>query len=653
MKKFLLTGTLLAALYGNSSAQSLFTFGDNPVSGEEFLRVYRKNNASKADYSEAALRDYIDLYSLFRMKVKEAELQHMDTSAAVAAEITNYRKQLAKGYLTDELMVNRLVQEAYDRTKEELHVAHILFASGPGVDTAVLRKRMDSVYAQISSGKADFAAVAKAMSDDRGSKANGGDIGYFTGLQTVYAFETVAYNTPAGKISAPFKTSFGYHMLKVLDRRPARGTMKLAQILIATPKSAGDSGLLAAQKKAEVIFKEIKKGTPFVDLVERYSDDKYSKDKGGELPIYGAGNTVAALDEAIFALKKPGDVTPALKTEYGLHIIKLLERYPPKPFDSVKKELKTKVENDSRAQQAREAYFAKVREANGFKTNPANLELIKSQLGSIADTGKDAGVFSRANFPKGGKNVLFTLAGNSYTQDDFISYAVGITRGKIAPGDLKASVFQELYHMYETQVVTDFQERKLVETNPDFKSLMQEYRDGIMLFELMDRNVWGKAAKDTVGLKMFHETQKDKYVWQPGFKGIVYTFRDEAAMKEGLKLLAKKNMSNEELTKTMNTANTPDAVSIQAGRFEFTKYPDIPASKLVAGKISEPIKKGDNYLVAKADEVFPQSVVKSFNEARGYVVSAYQDKLEKDWNAQLRAKYPVKINETELKKIVK
>jgi peptidyl-prolyl cis-trans isomerase SurA len=653
MKKILLTGTLLSALFGSTYAQTLFTFGDNPVTSEEFLRVYRKNNASKADYSEAALREYIDLYSLFRMKVKEAELQHMDTSASVSAEITNYRKQLARGYLTDELMVNRLIQEAYERTKEELHVAHILFAAGPGIDTAVLRKRMDSVYTQISSGKADFAAVAKAMSDDRGSKANGGDIGYFTGLQTVYAFETVAYNTPAGKVSAPFKTSFGYHLLKVLDRRQARGTAKLAQILISVPKSAGDSGMLAAQKKADMILKEIKKGTSFTDLVERYSDDKFSKDKGGELPIYGAGNTVPALDEAIFALKKPGDVTPPLKTEFGIHIIKLIERYPPKPFDSVKKELKAKVENDSRAQQARESYFAKVREANGFKTNPGNFEVIKSQLGSIADTGKDAGVFTRANFPKGGKNVLFTLAGNNYTQDDFITYAVGVTRGKIAPGDQKPVVFQELYNMYEVQVVTDFQEKKLVETNPDFKSLMQEYRDGIMLFELMDRNVWGKAAKDTVGLKMFHETQKDKYVWQPGFKGAVYTFRDEAAMKQGLKLLAKKDMGNEELTKTMNTAASPDAVSIQTGRFEFAKYPDIPAGKLVAGKISEPIEKNGAYLVVKSDEVYSQPVVKTFAEARGYVVSTYQDKLEKDWNAQLRSKYPVKVNDAELKKITK
>lgn len=653
MKKILLTGTLLAAFFGSSYAQTLFTFGDNPVTSEEFLRVYRKNNATKADYSETALRDYIDLYSLFRMKVKEAELQHMDTSGAVSAEITNYRKQLARGYLTDELMVNRLVQEAYDRSKEELHVAHILFASGPGVDTAMLHQRMDSVYKQISTGKADFAAVAKAMSDDRGSKANGGDIGYFTGLQTVYAFETVAYATPAGKVSAPFQTNFGYHLLKVLDRRPARGTAKLAQILIAIPKSSGDSGLVAAQKKADIILKEIKKGTSFTDLVERYSDDKFSRDKGGELPIYGAGNTVAALDEAIFALKKPGDVTAPLKTEYGLHIIKLLERYPTKPFDSVKKELKAKVENDSRAQQAREAYFAKVREANGFKTNPGNFEVIKSQLGSIADTGKDAGAFSRDNFPKGGKNVLFSLAGANYTQDDFITYAVGITRGKIAPGDQKAAVFKELLNMYETQVVTDFQERKLVETNPDFKSLMQEYRDGIMLFELMDRNVWGKAAKDSVGLKMFHETQKEKYVWQPGFKGAVYTFRDEASMKEGMKLLAKKDISNEELVKAMNTSTAPDAVSIQTGRFEFAKYPDVQAAKVVAGKLSEPMKKGDTYIVVKADEVHPQPVVKSFSEARGYVVSAYQDKLEKDWNTQLRSKYPVKINDAELKKLVK
>ncbi|MGC4056948.1 MAG: peptidylprolyl isomerase [Chitinophagaceae bacterium] len=559
MKKILLTGTLLAAFYGNSFAQTLFTFGDTPVSSEEFLRVYRKNNAAKADYSETALREYIDLYSLFRMKVKEAELQNLDTSLSVSSEITNYRKQLARNYLTDEVMVNRLIQEAYDRTKEEVHVAHILFVTSPGSDTTMIRKRMDSVYTAISTGKATFADVAKSMSDDRGSKANGGDIGFFTGLQTVYPFENVAYGTPVGKVSAPFRTPFGYHILKVIDRRPARGQAKIAQILIATPKSGGEAGEAAAKLKADTIVRELKKGVPFDQLVQKYSDDKFSKDKNGELPLYGAGNSIASMDEAIAALKKPGDFTQPLKTEYGYHIIKLIERYPVRPFDSVRKELKSKVENDGRAQQARDQYFVKVRESNGFKANNAALESMMAQLSSIADTGKDAGKFSGANFPTGGNNTLFTLAGKNYTQNDFITYAVGVTRGHISAGDQKQGVFRELYGMYENQVVTDFQEHKLVESNPEFKSLMQEYRDGIMLFELMDRNVWGKAAKDSVGLKTFYETQKDKYKWQPGFKGTVYTFKDEAALKEGQKLLQKKDITNEELSKTLNTANQHDA----------------------------------------------------------------------------------------------
>lgn len=654
MKKFLLAAIISGTSLGNTYAQTLFTYGNNPVTESEFMKVYKKNNAAqKIDYSEQALREYVDLYSLFRMKVKEANDMQIDTSVAVSGEIDNYRRQLAKSFLTDNEMIDRLVKEAYERSKYEVRVAHILLLTNPASDTTALRKQIDSLYEALSKGKADFAAAAKEFSGDGGSKNNGGDIGYISSLQTVYAFENAAFNTPVGKISAPFRTNFGYHIVKVIDKRPARGELKVAQVLIATPKSAGDAGIAAAKLKLDSVQNDLKKGVSFDKVVEKYSDDKFSKDKNGELPVFGVGRMVPAFDEAAFALKKPGDISKPIQTEYGFHVIKLIEKYPVKPFDSVRKELKSKVDNDSRAQQARDLYFQNVRVTNGFKENPAAWASFAAQIKNIADTGAKAGTFSTKTFSSGGSNTLFSLTGKNYTQDDFVAYAVATTRGNITVGSSKENVLRELYSMYQSKVVNDFQEHKLVDENPEFRSLLQEYKDGIMLFELMDRNVWGKASKDTLGLKAFYETKKNNYMWEPGFRGSVYTFKNEAAMKEGLKLLAKKDLKNEELVKALNTGQNLDAVTIQIGRYEFSKFNEVPQNKIVAGKTSEGIKKADGtYVVVKADEVHTQPVAKSFTEARGYIISAYQDKLEKDWNNELRSKYPVKVNEAEFKKLV-
>lgn len=651
MRKLFLSAILTSAFFTQSNAQTLFTYGNNAVSENEFLSVYKKNNATKSiDYSSKAVNEYIDLYSLFRMKVQEANAQHLDTAASVSAELDNYRKQLSKNYLTDDEVASRLVKEAYDRSKEEIHVAHILITCSPSDTTAAFHK-IDSLYKAITEKKADFGEIAKLYSDDKGTKNNGGDIGFMTSLQTIYPFENAVYNTQVGKVSAPFRTQFGYHILKVIEKRPARGEVKVAQILIATPKSLGAAGIIAARLRVDSVQNALKKGASFESLVKQYSQDKLTVDKNGEMPILTVGGSVPAFEQAAFGLKNVGDISKPVQTDYGFHIIKLLGKYPLKPFDSVRKHLKTKVDNDSRAQQARDLYFERVKQTNGFKNYPEAFESLVKQTNLIADTGKNAGAFNTDMF-KGGTNTMFAMGGHNYTQNDFLSFAVTTTRGRLMGS--KQSLFRDLYNMYQSKVVNDFQEHKLVEENPEFRSLMQEYKDGIMLFELMDRNVWGKASKDTVGLKTFYESKKDKYTWEPGFKGSVYTFKDETSLKEGLKLLAQKDITNEEVAKTLNTDKKGDAVAIQQGRYEFNKFTEVPSIKIIAGKVSDPVTTADKkYIVVKAADVYSQPVTKTFTEARGYVISAYQDYLEKQWNDQLRAKYPVKINDDVLKKIVK
>jgi peptidyl-prolyl cis-trans isomerase SurA len=585
------------------------------------------------------------------MKVAEAELKHLDTIPSIARELDTYRKQLARNYLTDDEINDKLLHEAYDRMKEDVHVEHILILCAPGADTAVAYRTIDSIYHVAISKKGNFEELADAFTQDKGTKGKGGDVGYITVFETVYPFECAVYGTPVGKISAPFRTQFGYHIVKVLDKRAARGQVQVAQILVATPKSKGEEGIAAGRKRIDSVKMLLNRGVSFDSLVKRYSDDRYTKNEGGVMKSFSVGQMVAPFENAAFALKKPGDVSEPIQTEYGFHIIKLIEKTPVKPYDSVQSVIKKKVENDSRAQMARDIYMNKIKEQNGFKEYPANLNaMIDRMKGMVPDTGKKAGIFKADDF-MGMNKPVFALSGKEYTQTDFAKYMESITRGHIT--GKKEQVVRDLYKMYLNSVVNDFEEHKLAETNPDFKNLMEEYKDGIMLFELMDKNVWSKASKDTTGLEAFYAQHKDKYMWEPGFKGGVYKFKDEATAKEGMKVLEKKKATDEDLMKAVNKNNN-DAVSVQHGHYEFSRFKDVPQAELQSGKVTQPVKTADGmYTVVKVDEVYSQPTQKSLDEARGYVVAEYQDYLEKQWNDQMRKKYPVKVNEQVFQSMVK
>ncbi len=631
-------------------AQALFTYGPNSVSKEEFLRVYKKNSINKKpDMSDTALKSYLDLYALFRMKVAEADKQKLDTVPNIDHELDTYRKQLAKNYLTDDQVANKMIREAYDRMKEDVHVEHILVSCTPGADTTAAYRKIDSLYHLVISKKADFETLAKQFSDDKGSKENGGDLGYFTALQTVYPVENAAYSTPVGKVSAPFKTQFGYHILKVLDKHPDRGQVKVAQIMIGVSKSKGEEGVTAGRKRADSVVAMLKKGVSFDTLVKKYSDDKFTVNDGGVMKPFGTGHMVMAFENAAFALKKPGDISEPIKTDYGWHVIKLIAKMPLPPYDTLYPTLKHKVENDSRAQTARDHFFAKIKEKNGFKEYPEAVMEVSAKLMAVPDTGKNAKTFKASDFKNMTKPV-FTLAGKNYLQNDFVQYAETLMHGKVN-GPKNAAV-RDAYNMYVNTVVNDFEEHKLVDENPEFKNLMEEYRDGIMLFELMDRNVWSKAAKDSTGLKAFYESHNSKYNWEPGFEGAVYKFKNKAAFDTGIMMLRGGKVTDEQMVKAINTQAVPDAVNIQRGRYEFSRFKDATQAELQKDNMKIITSASGVYTVIVARQIYSTPSKKSLDEARGYVVAEYQDYLEKQWNEKMRREYPVKVNETVFKSMV-
>jgi peptidyl-prolyl cis-trans isomerase SurA len=212
---------------------------------------------------------------------------------------------------------------------------------------------------------------------------------------------------------------------------------------------------------------------------------------------------------------------------------------------------------------------------------------------------------------------------------------------------------KDAYGLYVNNVVTDFQEHKLVEENPEFKNLMTEYRDGIMLFELMDRNVWSKASKDSAGLKTFFESKKGKYMWEPGFEGAVYKFKNKATYDTGMIMIQAGKYTEEEIAKAINTNDRPDGVSVQRGHYEFSKYKDATLSDMQANKIKTIPGENGAMTVVVAKQVYATPTAKTLDEARGYVVAEYQDYLEKQWNEKMRRDYPVKLNEQVFKSMVK
>ena len=650
MRKLVLTCLTSGICLMSGYAQTLFTYGPYSVSKDEFLRVYKKNSINKKpDMSDKELRSYLELYSLFKMKVAEAENEKLDTVQAIDNELDNYRKQLAKNYLTDEQVTNRLIHEAYDRMKQDVRIEHILISCPPGSDTVAAYAKIDSIYHLVESKKADFETLAKEFSDDKGSKDNGGDIGYFTVFQTVYPIENVAYTMPAGKVSAPLHTQFGYHIMKVLDKRPDRGQVQVAQIMIKVSKATGDAGLEAARMRADSVETMLKKGVPFAELVAKYSDDQYSVKDDGVLKPFGVGKYVPALENAAFELKHTGDISEPVKTDYGFHILKLIAKFPLAPYDSLYTQIKHKVENDSRAQTARDYFFTKVKEKNGFKEYPENVKEISNKLMAVTDTGKDAKVIKAENYKHMNKPV-FVLGGKNYLQSDFAVYIETLTHGKL--NGPKSAVVHDAYNLYINTVVNDFEEHKLVEENPEFKNLMEEYRDGIMLFELMDRNVWSKAARDTVGLKAFYETHKTKYMWEPGFEGAVYKYKTRVLLDSGITMM-KAGVTDEDIVKQINTSAHPDGVSVQRGRYEFAHFKDATKEELEMNKMKVIAPPNGPYEVIYAKEVYTGPGQKTLEEARGYAVAEYQDYLEKQWNEKMRSQFPMKLNDKVFATMVK
>jgi len=508
-----------------ASGPAVETLGNYAVPANEFAYVYRKNNSSAPDYgTRPSVAEYLELYTNFRLKVLEAEQRGLDTTQAFKRELDGYRQQLAQPYLTEKSVTDQLVREAYDRMSQEVSASHILIRVAPDAtpqDTLAAYQKLESIRQQVAGG-ADFDQLARTQSEDPSARENAGKLGYFTAMQMVYPFESAAYNTPVGQVSAPIRTRFGYHIIKVNDKRAAQGEIKVAHLMIRMTANAPKSDSLTAKKKVDELASRLKKGENWDKLVAQFSEDAGSAANGGELPPFGTGRMIPSFEEVAFKLEKPGDISSPVQTPYGWHVIKLIERQPVAKFADVEASLKSKVAKDSRSELNKAAFLKRIRQENQF----VEIAAAKTYAFSKADTALVAGRFkytapasAKASKTPSDNSPLFTIKGKPYLVKDFLTFAQQNQRPRT--GAQPAFAMQQLYDQYTEESLTEYEKNGLETKYEDYRMLVKEYRDGILLFQLMDEKVWSKAIEDTVGLKKYFAENQAKYQWDQRVQGTV------------------------------------------------------------------------------------------------------------------------------------
>ena len=650
MKKtilFFLFG-LLTQLAFAQKEPVVMTINDKPVTKAEFLQIYTKNNPNPS-FDKDSLDRYMQLFEVFKLKVAEAEALGYDTLPRLQKELEGYRKQLALPYLIDSVQNQAMVQEAYNRTATEVRCSHILIKLDPNAspkDTLAAYNRLLGLKARIEKGE-DFASVAKSKlgSEDPSAVNNGGDLGYFTAFQMVYPFEEKAYTTPVGSVSEPFRTRFGYHILKVTDKRAARGTIKVAHLMISTGREASAETRQNAEKKINEIYDSLATGASWEKMVNAYSEDANSIKKSGELPAFGSGTSqrmVLEFEDAAFGLKRVGEFSKPVKTQYGYHIIKLIEWTPVKSYDLLRRELQAKVNKDERSKITQDSFVQKLKQQYNYAYKAdKGLAWFEQQIDSTFFMGKWKASALKSN------KTLFVLGGQKFKQQDFAKYVEKNFR--TVRKDAPAVVVKQLYSQWEKNQILAYEEALLPAKYPAYKALVQEYHDGIILYEIMQDQVWNKAVKDTAGLRAFFMENRGKYVWSQRLDATIYECKDEhvAVQVYGM-LVSADTVTSKEVLDVINKDSELN-LKVRMNKFEIAQTPYLKDRNFTQGLNPVYSMDGKWYVVKVSAVLAPGP--KEFNKAKGLATSDFQAYLEKKWLEALRLKHKIVINEDVLYQI--
>ena len=615
--------------------QTLVSYGNQTISRGEFLTAFRKNNThTKA--TEKAYRDYLNLYIRYKLKVRAARDLKLDTLPGQITELKNFKSQIVDQYINDEVSLNQMAKEAFQRSQRDLRVSYIFVAAAKNAspaDTAKAWQKIQDAYKALNSKK-DFGETALQFSEDPNVKENRGDLGFITVFDLPYAMETVAYKTTPGKFSTVFRTNGGYIILKTTAQRPALGLIKIAQILIIFPFDAKEPDKLNTRKRADSIYLAIKNGADFGTMARKYSGDNLSYQLGGVLPEFGIGKYEAGFENTAFGLQKDGDISQPYQSAFGYHIIKRLSRnpVPAKADQKALDKMKEKIKADPRVAISKKRMTQTILKQTEFK------EYLP--LGNRLWDYTDSALLNKPPAANAGitdQTVLFQFPEKKYTVGDWITYRRNL---RSSPNITNGKTNADILDLYRQTIAFDYYREHLEKYNTAFAMQVNEFSDGNLLFEVMQRQIWNHAVADSDGLKKYYEANVKKYWWKPGAEAIIFNAPNISVAKK-LQGELDKRLTNWRAT----IDGYAGQIHADSGRFELSQIPGKQAVE--AGKFTQIIINSDQtiqfaYIIRQYNTPTPRT----YEEARGLVINDYQNELENQWIDELKKKYPVTVNET-------
>ncbi len=575
----------------------LFTVDDESVLASEFIRVYNKNLDLVKDESQKDIDNYLDLFVDFKLKLQEAKKLGLDKKPNYIRELKNYRKQLAKNYLTDTNVTEALIEEAYDRTAHEVKAAHVLvrlMENAPAQDTLKAYNEITALRGRVLDE--GFETVKKEVHNGQTIFAE--DLGYFSGFKMVYDFESAAYNTPVGELSQPFRTRFGYHIVKVFDKRKSQGEVEVAHIMISKNQKSKDSTKQNLEQRINDIYTKLQQGESFESLAKQFSEDKSSSSKGGKLsPFSGGQLSSKQFEDAAFTLTEKDEISKPLETDFGWHIIKLFNKKPVESFEKMRGKLEMKVKRDSRSKLINKAFVNKIKKQ--FKVEE-NEEAINYFSTIVDDT-----YFSRkwsipVSLDKG--KLLNKVGDKQITYNDFASYLQNSQRKNKTKKALK-DIVKEQYTEFLNQTVLSYYEDNLENESEEFANVVDEYRDGLLLFDLMESEIWNAAKTDTLGLKEFYNKNKEQYFLNERVDAIVASTSKEKNAKKVVKYFAE-GWAEDQISKALNKKGKVNVI-FTSGIMD-KNHQALPSQFQFKNGISKAYNHNKSYIVANVNNLLPK-----------------------------------------------
>lgn len=620
------------------SQETLMTINDEKISINEFENIFYKNNED-IEITKEYLDEYIDLFINFKLKVKESKELGYDTLSSFIKELDGYKKQLSKPYLRDNNFNENLFNEALERIQFDINASHILIKIENNDAKSALNEAL-SIRNQIISKEISFSDAAVKYSDDEYVLDSKGNLGYFTAFMMLYDFESVAYNSSIGEVSVPVKTQYGYHLILVNDKRKAVGERKVAHIMFKTGKGANTKKINESYKKASETYDLLTKGDKFVEVAERFSEDRSTAVKGGVLPSFGVGKMVREFEEATFSLKLPGDFSKPFQTPYGWHIVMLLEDNPVKLDDDLFLSVKQKIEKDSRSKLSNEFMITKLKDLYNIKIYKENFNFLRK----IAVKEVSKSEWDNELLIDGDKKI-FKIESKSYSLKELSDFIINNQK--------KNNDFDQLYIEFLNLSLLSYEESQLENKYPEFKNLLKEYKEGILLFDITNNNVWKKAVEDSAGLSNYFNENLSDYKWNERLDVSIFTCLNYNVSYKVRNQLYKLKRGLIKDIDVLNKINSSSPLNVQLVSGQFSKNENNIVDQIVWKKgISKSIKNDDgSYTVVFVHDIL-NARAKNLNETKGKVISDYQKFLDLTWIKFLRSKYKVELNKNLLYSLI-